>query len=65
MNDTDLHPALTAVLPALGANAPIPWRQVYLTDLVEVERLLDELDWDGCAEKRLVVAGDGFVVRWR
>jgi hypothetical protein len=65
MNDTTLHAALTAVMHALGSNDPAPWRQVYLTELAEVEELLDELDWDGCAEKRFVVVGDGFVVRWR
>jgi hypothetical protein len=65
VTDTKLHTARTAIMPALNTQQPTTrWRKVTLTELHEVEKLLDRLESER-RDSRLTVDGDTFVIRWR
>jgi hypothetical protein len=61
VTETKTHSGLTVVMRPLGAR----WFQETLTDLGEVEDLLDWLENIGCEEWRVAVAEEEFEVRWR
>ena len=72
MSDTQLFDTLTDVMRALAPpqratrrKTPAVWHQVKLTDLTDVEELLDWLENAGYDERRLDLVGETFVVRWR
>lgn len=66
MCDTLSAPALTATEsnPALGT--PGPWRVASVTDLDAARELLDQLEQDGHADRKVIVRDDSTcVVSWR
>jgi hypothetical protein len=72
MSDTKLCRSLTEVMRALGTpqttpqnKSPTRWNQLELTDLTEVEGLLDWLENAGYTRRDVKHRGDRFVVRWR
>jgi len=52
-------------MPALRPDCRTRWYRAALPTLAGVEDLLDQLEEAGCAERRVSVAEDQFVVRWR
>ncbi len=65
MNDTKIHAVLTALMPTLDPQQPARWRKVTLTELCEVEELLDCLESEGHDRRLIVVDEETFVIRWR
>ena len=68
--DTKVYSGLTAVMQSLPPaktkdRPPARWCKVALRSLTDVEELLDRLEFAGYEERRVTVAGDQFLVRWR
>ena len=64
VTDTKLHLGLTSVMRPLAPKQPTGWRKVTLTNVSEVEELLDRLEQEAC-ELRVTLTEDKFIVRWR